>query len=234
MTTGLSNDTTVMAEAFRQRFFKTAPLIPTHYPDDTPAIPQREFAPITENEIAEALRPTSNTSAPGISGHGYKLVKWAWEAAPVWFVLLFNSCLLMGHHPKTWKTATIAVVPKPGRSDYSLPKNYRPVALLECLSKLLEKVVARRILHDIGKYALVPTNQFGARPHSSTIHAGLALTHDITVTHAQGGCCASIQFDIQGFFDNINHDRLVHTFRHMGFIENICRWLTSFLAERTV
>jgi hypothetical protein len=231
---GLSNDTSTMTAALKQRFFKEPSPIPTHDVDDQPALPQRAFIPVTENEIEEALKPTSNKSAPGRSGHGYKLVKWAWEASPTWFVILFNSCLLAGYHPKVWRTATIAVVPKPGKSDYSLPKSYRPVALLECLSKLLEKVVAKRILHDIGLLNLVPTNQFGARPHSSAIHAGIALTHDIAVTHAQGGCCASIQFDIQGFFDNINHDRLVHTFRRLGFAENLCGWLSSFLSGRTV
>ena len=138
------------------------------------------------------------------------------------------------YHLKQWKAALIAVVPKQGQTDYSLPKNYRPIALLECLGKLLEKVITKRILHDIGAYALIPTNQFGARPHSSTIHAGLALTHDIATTHARGGCCGSLQFDIQGFFDNINHTRLVQCFHLLGFAEAICRWLTSFLTDRSV
>jgi hypothetical protein len=106
----------------------------------------------------------------------------------------------------------IAVVPKPNKTDYSMPKSYWPVALLECLSKLLEKVMAKRILHEIGEHSLVPTSQFGACPHSSTIHAGLALTHDIVGIHAQGGCCASLQFDVQGFFDSINHTWLIQTF----------------------
>jgi len=128
----------------------------------------------------------------------------------------------------------IAVVPKPGKTDYSLPKSYRPVALLECLGKLLEKVITARILHDVGAHNLVPTNQFGARPHSSTIHAGLALIHDIATAHAKGSCCGSLLLDIQGFFDNINHDRLIHTFRILGFAQKICQWLTSFLADRVV
>ena len=170
-----------MASALQRRFFKDQAPIPSSLQDDPPPIPQRPHMPITENEIAEALKPTSNTSAPGISGHGYKLIKWTWEAAPEWFVILFNSCLFTSYHPESWKKAVIAVVPKPGKSDYSLPKSYRPVALLECLSKLLKKVMAKRILHEVGEFALVPTNQFGARPHSSTTHAGLALMHDISI-----------------------------------------------------
>jgi len=45
---------------------------------------------------------------------------------------------------------------------------------------------------------------------------------------------ASLQFDIQGFFNNINYNRLVHTFHCLGFTENICNWLSSFLTDRTV
>jgi hypothetical protein len=232
---GLSSNKVNMATALQGRFFKdNPPPVERVFPEDPDPLPQRPFHEITDAEIAELLRATSNTSAPGKSGHGWKLVKWAWEACPEWFVVLFNSCLDAGIHPIAWKTAMIAVVPKPGKADYSLPKSYRPLALLECLGKLLEKVITKRILHDVGAYNLVPTNQFGARPHSSTIHAGLTLTHDIATAHAKGGCCGSLQLDIQGFFDNINHDRLIHTFRIMGFAQEICQWLTSFLTDRCV
>jgi hypothetical protein len=46
---------------------------------------------------------------------------------------LFNACITAGYHPRSWREATVAVIPKPNRADYSLPKNYRPIALLECL-----------------------------------------------------------------------------------------------------
>jgi hypothetical protein len=100
-------------------------------------------------------------SVPGISSHGYKLIKWTWEAAPEWFIILFNSCLYAGYHPRDWRKAVIGVVPKLGKLDYSLPKSYRLVALLECLSKLLEKVMAKQILHDIGKFGLSQQTNLG-------------------------------------------------------------------------
>jgi Reverse transcriptase (RNA-dependent DNA polymerase) len=231
---GPSNNTEEMALALRRRFFSNKPPIPMASADEPEALLQRAHHPISEHEISEVLMPTSNMSAPGKSSHGYKLIKWAWKAAPDWFVILFNSCLVTGHHPSAWRMATIAVVPKPGKSDYSLPKSYRPVALIECLSKLLEKVMAKRILHDIGEFSLVPTNQFGARPHSSTIHVGLALVHDINMTHAQGGCCTLLQFNIQGFFNSINHDRLVHLIQCLGFAANTCAWIASFLQDRSI
>jgi hypothetical protein len=72
-------------------------------------------------------------------------------------VELFEACLVVGHHPKSWKEAVVCVVPKPNRADYTFAKNFHPISLLECLGKLLEKVVARLIYRDMDKHQIVPT-----------------------------------------------------------------------------
>jgi hypothetical protein len=82
--------------------------------------------------------------------------------------------------------AAVAVVPKPNKEDYSLPKCYRPIALLKCLDKLLEKVIAKHLTFDITSLSLIPSSQFGACPHSSTVDAGLCLTHDVESAHTLG------------------------------------------------
>jgi hypothetical protein len=191
------------------------------------------YAAITVSEISDALHPTSNKSAPGPLGHNYKLVKWAFNAIPTHFQTLFEACLHLGHHPTEWKTTNIAVVPKPGKEDYSLPKSYCPVALLKCIGKLLEKVIARHLTHNIAALKLIPTTQFGACPFS-TIDTGLCLTHDIEMAHALGGVCSSLLFDLQGFFNNVNHSRLAALIESLGFTPEICRWATSFLKDRSV
>jgi hypothetical protein len=152
------------------------------------------------SEITDALCPTSNSSAPGPSGHNYKLIKWAFAATPTQFQSLFEACLQLGHHLKEWKSATITVVLKPGKDDYSLLKCYHLVALLECVGKLLKKIMVKHLMHDITALHLIPTTQFGARSFSSTIDAGLCLTHNVETAHTLGGVCRSLLFDIQGFF----------------------------------
>ena len=232
---GLSSDDPSKAQAFRARFFNNQPpQVPETFPDDPPPAPVRDLTPITQDEIAAALSGTSNKSAPGPSGQSYLLVKWAFLAHPARITHLFNACLRIGHHPQHWREATVVVVPKPNRSDPSLPKNYRPISLLECLGKLLEKVISTRILYDINRYELVPSTQFGGRNASSTVDAGLCLQHDIHTAHASGLVCASILFDISGFFDNINHQRLVAVFRALGFPREMVKWLQSFLTNRHV
>ena len=89
------------------------------------------------------------------------------------FSNLSNACLRLGHHPRQWQEATVAVVPKPNRTDPSLPKNYLLISFLECMGKLLEKIISNRLPFDINRYELVPTTQFGGRNAASTVDAGL-------------------------------------------------------------
>jgi hypothetical protein len=126
------------------------------------------------------------------------------------------------------------VILKPRKEDYSLLKCYCPVVLLECLGKLLKKVVTRCLSHDITALKLIPTMQFGARSFSSMIDAGLCLTHDIKAAHTLGGVCSSLLFDLQGFFNNINHNRLTALIDSLGFPPEFGRWAASFLKDRSV
>jgi hypothetical protein len=138
------------------------------------------------------------------------------------------------HHPKSWKEAVVCVIPKPNHADYTYAKNFRPIALLECLGKLLKKVVAKLIYRDMDKHQIVPTTQFRGRNASSMLDAGLALLHDIQSAQQAGLQCGILLFDIQGFFDNINHARLVQILADLGFAPEIVRWCRSFLQDRTV
>lgn len=45
---------------------------------------------------------------------------------------------------------------------------------------------------------------------------------------------ALILLDIQGFFDNLHVDRLVHLFTALGFAPQLCAWVRSFLMDRRV
>jgi hypothetical protein len=125
------------------------------------------------------------------------------------------------------------VVPKPGKDDYSLPKCYRLIALLECLGKLLEKVVARCLTYDITVLSLIPFTQFGAHPHSSTIDAGLCLMHDVEMAHALRSVCGTLLFDIQGFFNNVNHAQLVALVKSLGFPSELLSCLDMNLTALT-
>jgi len=137
----LTNDPAEKANIFCHKFFPdTRTAIEPIQEDDPPALPTRTWPQITEEEVAKALVHTSNKSAPGLTGTGYTLIKWANKERPDLLSRIYNLTLRLGVHP--WKLATVVVINKPNKEDYSLPKAYCPISLLECAAKLLEKIVA--------------------------------------------------------------------------------------------
>ncbi len=234
-----------MTAILSRRFFAEARQpIPLSLPGDPPPRPERTHFPISESEITPLLTQAANKTAPGFSGIGWLLLKRAWhgrdgddvrwEGLGGTLTLLYEACLRLGHHPDVWKQATVAVIPKPDRPDYTQAKAHRPISLLETMSKLLEKVVAKRLQHDIVTHDLIHTTQFGGRAHSSCLDAGLTLLHDIQTAHSVGLKCGILLFDVQGFFDHVNHDRLVAVLRNMGFSHELTTWTERFLSHRRV
>ena len=232
---GLVHTHEEVADILSQRFFaQNPPIVEVEFADDPAPRPTRTLPSIDEELVGTLLNKASNKSAPGQSGHSWTLLKWAWVADSSRIVELLSACLKAGHHPRSWKEAVVCVIPKAKRADYTLAKNFRPISLLECLGKLLEKVVAKIIYREMDKYALVPTTQFGGRNASSTLDAGLTLLHDIQAAHQSGLRTGLLLFDIQGYFDNINHERLIHLFANLGFAPELTSWCRSFLKDRTV
>jgi hypothetical protein len=231
----LSFDHEEMLDTLSRRFFtEDRGNIPESFPDDPPPCEARPFPPFNEDELFALLKAATNKSAPGGLGIGWDLMKKGWSHMSELLTNIYNACITTGHHPARWKEAMVVVIPKADKPDYSAAKAYWPISLLENLSKLLEKVVAKRFQHDIVTHELIPTNQFGGQTHSSCLDAGLTLIHDIQTAHANGLKVGILLFNVQGFFDNVNHARLVALIKNMGFSSNLAQWMASFLANQKV
>ena len=229
----LSDDIGEMMQAFKDRFFITDhPDVDPFQAEDPPPLLPRDLHPITQAEISAALATTSDKSALGLSRIGYWLIKWAFASRPDRFLDLFNAAITLGHHP--WSDALVVVIPKPAKPDYSLPKAYRPISLLECCGKLLEKIIAKRILNDIHHYDILPPTQFGSHEYHCAVDAALCLVYNAQAAVRAGLVASVILFDISGFFDNVNICRTVHIFQNLGFPPSLCSWVESFLSHCNV
>ena len=76
---------------------------------------------------------------------------------------LANACWALGHFPARYKEARTIVLCKPGKLLYSDPGAWRPIALLNIISKLIESLMAKRLSQAAEKYKLLPDTQMGAR-----------------------------------------------------------------------
>ncbi|KAJ6194942.1 LOW QUALITY PROTEIN: reverse transcriptase (RNA-dependent DNA polymerase)-domain-containing protein [Bipolaris maydis] len=112
-----------------------------------------------QEEVARLLKDASDHKSPGVDGIPYEALK-------------ICACLNLRLHPTSFKDC----ITKPGK-DPSLPKSYRPIALLNSLAKLLERIIADRFKQVEG---MLPFTQFGAPGRSTTLALELLTTQIYT------------------------------------------------------
>ena len=223
------------AKALQQRLFpEPAPADLSDIPDQPPEFPAPlPFPDITEHEVQQAFRSSRGDKAPGSDNIQFKVLK---EAAPVIGPLLtqiYNASLQLHYWPACWKEATVIVIRKPGKKDYCDPKSYRPISLLNTLSKNMEFILAKRISAIAEIHHLLPTTHCGGRKSSSTEHAIHLLLEQIYAGWKENQVSSLLLLDVSGAFDNVNHQRLLWNIRELGFNENLVGWIASFLTGRT-
>lgn len=107
------------------------------------------------------------------------VIKKAWPVPKNHITSFFGMCLHNGHNPQCFKSAILCTLPKPGKRICSEPRSYRLIALLSCLGKVLETVVARQLSTFALKAKLYSNLHFGAIPGRSAVDATATLTHDV-------------------------------------------------------
>jgi len=59
-------------------------------------------------------------------------------------------------------------------------------------------------------------------------------SHEVGNPRKENLVSSFLAVDIKGFFDHVDHSRLLDVLSHKGFPPNIVRWVSSFLQERFV
>ena len=124
------------------------------------------------------------------------------------------------------------VIPKPGKPDYSIPKAYRPVALLNCLGKILEKLFATRLSFMSETHQLLHNNQIGGRQQRSAVDAAMALAHEVDEARHEKESVSIVLMDVRGAFDNVSKPQLIQTLTELGLPPPITSWVTHFLSNQ--
>jgi hypothetical protein len=76
--------------------------------------------------------------------------------------IIFNKSLAQGKYPSVWKIADVISIFKKG--DSSLPSNYRPISLISCVGKVMERVVNRHVYNHLHSNKLIYEYQSGFLP----------------------------------------------------------------------
>jgi hypothetical protein len=134
---------------------------------------------VTADDIINILKEIAPDKAPGPDSIPNRLLRECKDVLAEPLAKLFQDCLQRSYHPKPFRHSRTVVLRKPQKPTYDVAKAYRPIALLNTLGKVLEKIVARRVSALAEEHNLLPTTQMGARPGGSTVTALEMLTEQI-------------------------------------------------------
>ena len=170
---------------------------------------------IDVNETRKAIFHPAADKAPGISGIPNRFLRALSDALLKAITRLFQACIDQGYHPRIFKEANTIILKKPKKPDYSEPKAYRPIALLDTVGKALESIISRRLSTLAEKHKLLPDQQMGARKGRSVETALETLTESVhTIWNQRHKKVASLlSLNVAGAFDNVSHERLLHNLK---------------------
>ena len=188
------------------------------------------FTPTDEEEIFKIVRILKSGRSSGYDGLSMNLLKKVITCIIAPLTYIFNLSISSGKCPNSLKIAKVIPIYK--KDDPSLLTNYRPISILPSISKILEKIIYKRLYNFLNVNNLLVPNQFGFRKKHSTDHAIIQLLNKVTECFVNKEHLIGIFMDLSKAFDTIDHDILIYKLRRYGIQGLALSWIIDYLSNR--
>ena len=216
------------AEFFNQYFasgFSKSNLQPGYEPNNI-----LKTANYTEEQISDILFELNPDKSTGPDKIGNTLLKKCLKNLCKSLKLFFRTCLNKQCYPSYWKICQTTPIFKEGnKADVTC---YRPISLLCCCSKVMEKFLFDKIYCFF--HSKFDTSQYGFRKRQS---ATLQLIYFLDKIHECNDLesvneLSFLYLDFAKAFDTVPHSVLISKLRSLGIGGNILGLLKSYLSQR--
>lgn len=187
---------------------------------------------VSPREIRQIVRLLKNRKAPGADGITNADLKQLPRKGLAWITAVANAVLRLRHFPAQWKHADVVMIPKPGKNPV-MPQNYRPISLLSCLGKIIEKSILTRLQTHVDDAGVLDDEQFGFRMCHSCPHQLLRVVELITAGFNDKQHSAAVFVDVAKAFDQVWHAALLYKMGMHDFPAPLLQLVQSYLHQRT-
>lgn len=185
----------------------------------------------TLKEVTEQIEGLRTKGAPGPDKITNIVLKRLPSAFRQELTHIMNASLKLAHVPTTWKEATVVMIPKPMK-DHNRAENFRPISLLNTLSKLMERIVLIRVRSWIATKELLSKYQCGFRHKKQTKDHILRIFQDALKAFNNNMYMGALFIDIEKAFDKVWHSGLLHNLDELQIPVYLGRWIESYLTGR--
>jgi hypothetical protein len=137
--------------------------------------------------------------------------------------------LATGIFPDRLKFSDVKPLFKKGnKTDFT---NYRPISLLTLFSKIIEKIIYKRLYKHLLINNVLVKEQFGFREKLYTDIATQALLNTILLSLDKKEYVGGLFCDLQKAFDCVSHDTLLAKLDYYGISGNANKLMSSYLKK---
>ena len=132
--------------------------------------------------------------------------------------------------PDDLKTAKFTPVFKAGdENDFG---NYQPISVLSCFSKILEKIMHKRLFNHLSEHNLLYQKHFAFQQGHSMEHSIVRLIDQRNDKFENNGFTLGIFIDLSKLFDTVNHQILISKLKNYRVKGKNLSWFNSYLENR--
>jgi exonuclease III len=230
-----------IADSFNDYFVNAAPNLASKIPSfpsigNSRTLLERDlpnsffFEPTTHFEISKIIDSLKPKTSCGHDDVSPKLVSKTVRSISFPLAHVINLSLESGVFPSEMKLAKVVPIFK--SKDSTSFSNYRPISLLPTFSKVIERLVHKRLMHYLNSHNLLCQSQYGFLRNSSTEYAILELQNRISNSMGKNEWCAAIFLDLSKAFDTLDHQILSSKLYHLGVRGNALLWFQNYLFNR--
>ncbi|KAF2346960.1 Reverse transcriptase domain, partial [Trinorchestia longiramus] len=128
--------------------------------------------------------------------------------------------------PPGWKWGIWIPILKPGK-DPEQVSSYRPICLLSCIGKLMERTIQRRLEYWVDSNNLLLGEQAGFRRGKSTMESLLIAKDFIANTFSRKQICVTVYLDLDSAYDSVWHERIIYKLIASGLEKTYVKWLKN-------
>ena len=237
-----SSDPATIANGFNTFFGTIGPTLASnidqsrfpgnHYSNFLGPKPETNFSlsPVTLEHLFQLVKNLKNKSSSGADHMSNQLLKKAIFILANPLKTLFDLSFKTGFVPDQMTVAKVIPLHKEGEKTSF--NNYRPIAIISTIGKLMEKVVHRQLYDYLESQEILTKSQFGFRSHHGVEHPLLLFTDRVRKSLDKGRSNISVFIDLKKAFDTVNYDILLAKLSHYGIKGSELLWFRNYLKRK--
>ena len=142
-----------------------------------------------------------------------------------------DNAFRLGIFPQNCKKAKIIPLYKTGKPNNLT--NYRPISILTCFSKIIKKLIHKRLSSFFDKHSILAKTQYGFQAGKSTSHAILEVLTTAYEHIYNHEYTSLILLNFKKAIDTVSHSILLYKLEHYGIRGVANKLLKSVLSDRS-